>query len=119
MGSLGGATMIDVRREQHRFGDGFIRETVDELWEDWMRHADTLLADEDLLQIVHEALQRRRPHSRTHGRRGTPAEVVLRMLVLKHVRDWSFADSEREVGGNLLYREFTRIGAEKVADAKT
>ena len=111
--------MIDLRREQHRFGDGFIRETVDELWEDWMRHADALLADEDLLQIVHEAWQRRHPHSCTHGRPGTPAEVVLRMLLLKHIRDWSFADLEREVRGNLLYRQFTRIGAEKVPDAKT
>lgn len=111
--------MIDLRRQQHSFGDGFIRETVDELWEGWMRHADTILADEELLEIVHHALQRRCPHSRTHGRPGTPAEVVLRMLLLKHVRDWSFADLERETRGNLLYREFTRIGAEKVPDAKT
>jgi IS5 family transposase len=111
--------MIDVRRQQHRFGDGFIRETVDELWEGWMRHADAILADEELLETVHHALQQRRPHSRTHGRPGTPAEVVLRMLLLKHLRDWSFADLEREVRGNLLYREFTRIGAEKVPDAKT
>jgi len=111
--------VIDLRRQQHSFGDGFIRETVDELWEEWMRNADAILADEDLLQIVHEALQRRCPHSRTHGRQGTPAEVVLRMLVLKHMRDWSFAELEREVRGNLLYREFTHIGAEKVPDAKT
>lgn len=111
--------MIDLRRKQQRFGDGFIHETVDELWEDWMRHADAILADEDLLQIVHEALQHRHPHSRTHGRPGTPAEVVLRMLILKHIRDWSFADVEREVRGNLLYREFTGIGAAKVPDAKT
>jgi IS5 family transposase len=41
------------------------------------------------------------------------------MLLLKHIRDWSFAELEREVRGNLLYREFTRIGAEKVPDAKT
>jgi len=111
--------VIDLRRQQHSFGDGFIRETVNELWDEWMRNADTILADEDLLQIVHEALQRRRPHSRTHGRPGTPAEVVLRMLVLKHMRDWSFAVLEREVRGNLLYREFTHIGGEKVPDAKT
>jgi IS5 family transposase len=111
--------VIDLRRQQHSFGDGFIRETVDELWEGWMRHADDILADEELLEIVHHALQRRRPHSRTHGRPGTPAEVVLRMLLLKHIRDWSFADLERETRGNLLYREFTRIGAEKVPDAKT
>ena len=111
--------MIDLRRQQHSFGDGFIRETVDELWEGWMRNADTILADEELLEVVHHALQRRRPRSRTHGRPGTPAEVVLRMLLLKHIRDWSFSDLERETRGNLLYREFTRIGAEKVPDAKT
>jgi len=111
--------VIDIRRQQHSFGDGFIRETVDELWEGWMRHADQILADEELLETVHHALQQRRPRSRTHGRPGTPAEVVLRMLLLKHIRDWSFADLEREVRGNLLYREFARIGAEKVPDAKT
>lgn len=111
--------MIDIRRQQGSFGDGLIRETVDELWEGWMRHADLILADEELLETVYHALQRRRPRSRTHGRPGTPAEVVLRMLLLKHIRDWSFVTLEREVRGNLLYREFTHVGAEKVPDAKT
>jgi transposase, IS5 family len=111
--------VIDLRHQQHRFGEGFIHETVDELWEDWMRQADAVLEDEALLGAVYEALQSRRPRSRTHGRPGTPAEVVLRMMLLKHIRDWSFADLEREVRANLLYREFTRIGAEKVPDAKT
>lgn len=111
--------MIDLRRQQHSFGDGLIRETVEELWEDWMRQADLILADEELLETVYHALQRRHPRSRTHGRPGTPADVVLRMLLLKHLRDWSFAELEREVRGNLLYREFTHIGGEKVPDAKT
>jgi IS5 family transposase len=111
--------VIDLRHRQRSFGDGLIREAVDELWEDWMRQADIVLEDEALLATVYEALQRRRPRSRTHGRHGTPAEVVLRMMLLKHIRDWSFADLEREVRSNLLYREFTRIGAEKVPDAKT
>jgi len=111
--------VIDIRRRQRNFGDGFIRETVDELWEIWMRHADAILADEELLETIHHALLQRHPRSRTHGRPGTPAEVVLRMLLLKHIRDWSFAELEREVRGNLLYREFTHIGAEKVPDAKT
>jgi len=111
--------MIDLRHRQQSFGHGFIRETVDELWEDWMRQADAVLEDEALLTIVQEALQRRHLRSRTHGRPGTPAEVVLRMLLLKHIRDWSFAELEREVRSNLLYRQFTRIGAEKVPDAKT
>jgi len=48
-----------------------------------------------------------------------PAEVVLRLAVLKHVRNWSFEETEREVRANVVYRQFTRIGAEKVPDAKT
>src|ERR1700674_1355278 len=84
-----------------------------------MRHADLILSDQALLEIVHRALQQRHPRSGTHGRPGTPAEVVLRTLLLKHIRNWSFVQLEREVRGNLLYREFTRVGAEKVPDAKT
>ena|SRR5438477_12643080 len=45
----------------------------------------------------------------TRGRPGTPAEVVLRMLLLKHVRDFSSQELTREVRANLVYREFTRI----------
>jgi transposase, IS5 family len=111
--------VVEIRHRQRSFGDGLIHETVEQLWEDWMRHADFILADEELLETVYHALQRRHQRSRTHGRPGTPAEVVLRMLLLKHIRNWSFVVLEREVRGNLLYREFTRVGAEKVPDAKT
>jgi IS5 family transposase len=111
--------VIDLRRKQRSFGEGFIQETVEEWWEDWMRQADALLEDEALLATVYESLQRRHPRSPTHGRPGTPAEVVLRLLLLKHIRDWSFADLEREVRASLLYREFTRVRAGKVPDAKT
>jgi IS5 family transposase len=45
--------------------------------------------------------------------------VVLRLAVLKHVRNWTFEETEREVRANVVYRQFTRIGAEKVPDAKT
>src|SRR5437879_3577851 len=49
----------------------------------------------------------------------TPAEVLLRLLLLKHIRNWSYDVLEREVRANLVYRAFTRIGDEKVPDAKT
>src|SRR5205823_12930768 len=49
----------------------------------------------------------------------TPAEMVLRLLLLKHVRNWSYDSLEREVRLNLCYRDFTRIGMGKVPDAKT
>jgi IS5 family transposase len=111
--------VIQARRAQLNFAERLIAEEVGQLWEDWMREADQVLADEELLGTVYEALARRWPKSRTHGRRGTPAEVVLRMLLLKHIRNWSYAVLEREVRANLVYRQFTRVGAERVPDAKT
>ena len=111
--------MIDARRMQRTFGDGFVADAVVALQEAWMRQADVILADDELVTTVYEALARRHPKSRTRGRRGAPAEMVLRLLVLKHVRNWSYATLEREVRGNLVYRAFTRIGGGKVPDAKT
>ena len=84
-----------------------------------MKHADEVLEDEQLVATVYEALARRSPKSRTRGRRGTPAEVVMRLLLLKHIRNWSYEVLEREVRANLVYRDFTRVGAAKAPDAKT
>jgi hypothetical protein len=82
--------MIDARRMQRIFGDGFVADAVVGLQEAWMRHADVILADDELVTTVYDALARRHPKSRTRGRRGAPAEMVLRLLVLKHVRNWSY-----------------------------
>jgi transposase, IS5 family len=111
--------MIEMRRRQLSFGDGLIAEEVSDLREEWMKHADEVLADEEIERIVYEALAKRRPNSRSRGRRGTPANVVLRLLTLKHIRNWSYQELEREVRANLVYRDFTRIGSGKVPDAKT
>jgi len=111
--------MIELSRPQLSFAEGLIQEEVGPLWEEWMRQVDALLGDCELVQIVYEALARRWPQSRTRGRPGTPAEVVLRLLLLKHMRNWSYRVLEREVRANLVYRQFTRVGAQKVPDAKT
>jgi IS5 family transposase len=108
-----------MRRAQLRFGDGLIAEEVSDLREDWMRHADSVLADEQIVAAVYDALAQRRPNSRRRGRRGVAAETVLRLLVLKHVRNWSYDVLEREVRANLVYRDFTRVGGGKMPDAKT
>ena len=78
-----------------------------------------VLADNEIVAAVYEALAKRHPHSRSRGRRGAPAEVVLRLLVLKHMRNWSYGVLEREVRANLVYRDFTRVGGAKMPDAKT
>jgi transposase, IS5 family len=91
----------------------------DKLWDATLRRVDALLDDEVLVDRVAEALAQRHPQSRQRGRLGTPAAVVLRMLVLKHLSDWSFDECEREVRGSLVYRAFCRIDGERVPDAKT
>ena len=45
--------------------------------------------------------------------------MILRLLLLKHIRDWSYEELEREVRANFVYRQFTRIGGGKVPDDKS
>ena len=111
--------MIAARRVQSSFADGLIAEEVQDLWEPWMRHADEALNDDQLLQTIQQELSKRHKKSKTRGRPGTTAEVILRMLLLKHMRDWSFEVTSREVRANLVYREFTGVGGGKVPDDKT
>jgi transposase, IS5 family len=111
--------VIKMRRAQLSFGDGLIADEVEDLRENWMKYADEVLGDEQLVVTVYEALAQQHPKSRSRGRLGTPAEIVLRLLILKHVRNWSYSILEREVRANLVYRDFTRVGAAKMPDAKT
>jgi IS5 family transposase len=118
-----GEGMIVPRYRQRTIYEAMYRAVIPDhkelLWEQWMERIDSVLDDDELIEIVHEALGRRHRHSRTCGRHSTPSEVVLRLMVLKHMKNWSYATLEREVRPNLLYREFTRIGGEKVPDEKT
>jgi len=91
----------------------------DQLWDPELRRIDEVLEDEGLIDTIQEALSRRWPKSRLRGRPGTPAAVVLRLLVLKHLYDWSFAECVREVRGSLIYRTFCCIDCEPVPDDKT
>ncbi|HWS96800.1 MAG TPA: transposase, partial [Candidatus Methylomirabilis sp.] len=108
-----------MRHQQPSLWEGLFAEEVAELWEPWMRVVDELLEDDELLDAVYQAQGKRHRRSRTRGRRQTPAEVALRMLILKHVRNWSYEIVEREVRANVVYRSFCRIGMAKVPDEKT
>jgi IS5 family transposase len=91
----------------------------EQLWSEDLRRIDEVLEDEILVEQVEAALRRRRPQSGRRGRPGTPAAVALRLLVLKHLYDWSFAGCEREVRGSLIYRAFCGLDCERVPDEKT
>jgi IS5 family transposase len=66
-----------------------------------MQYADQVLADEALVTAVYDALSRRHPRSKSRGRLGAPADMVLRLLILKHIRNWSYDVLDREVRANL------------------
>src|ERR1700692_4878700 len=113
------ASMIKLRHQQPSLWHSGLAADIEDLWEPWMRLVDGLLEDEQLLDTIYEAQGERYPQSRRRGREQTPAEVVLLLLLLKHMRNWSYDTLEREVRANLVYRAFTRIGDGKVPDAKT
>jgi IS5 family transposase len=107
------------RRDRQRTVWEVVLPDAEKLWPEPLRRIDALLDDEALIEIVAEGLEARWPASRRRGRPGTPAEVVLRLLVLKHLSRWSYATLEQEVRANLVYRAFTRLGAGATPDAKT
>jgi IS5 family transposase len=111
--------MIELRHRQALLWEGWFPQESRQWWEPWMAQADRVLEDETLRDAVYQAQAKRCPRSRQRGRKQTPAEVTLRLAVLKHVRNWSLQETEREVRANVVYRQFTRIGAEDVPDAKT
>ena len=75
---------------------------------------DRLLDDDALFRLVRDDLVRRRPRTATTGRPSTPVEVVLRLLVVKHLHGWSYEQTERFVADSLVLRQFCRLALEPV-----
>jgi transposase, IS5 family len=115
----GAEAVIKARHQPPPFTEDFLQQWLEDCWEDWMHELDRILDDEQLVTLAYEALSKRHSRSRTRGRPGTSADVVLRLLALKHIFNWSFADVEREVKGSLLYRQLAHVGAGAVPDRKT
>lgn len=80
---------------------------------------DQLLDDEELYQLIRADLAKRHPHTETTGRKSTPVEVVLRMLTVKRLYDWSYEETEKRVRDSLVLRMFCRVYFERVPDDTT
>lgn len=80
---------------------------------------DRLLDDDVLFQRVKADLARRYPNSLRLGRHSTPVEVVLRMLVVRRLYDWSYEDTEHFVSDSLVLRQFCRLYLESAPDDTT
>src|SRR3712207_5594197 len=84
-----------------------------------LRELDHLLDDDGIFQCVKADLAQRYPHSLTRGRHSTPVEAILRLLVVKRLYEWSYAETEHFVGDSLVLRQFCRLDLEPVPDDTT
>jgi IS5 family transposase len=84
-----------------------------------LMHLDTLLDDDTLFKTVKANLAQRFPRTMLDGRPSTPVDVILRMLVVKHVYGWSYAQTEQWVSDSLVLRQCCRVYLERVPDATT
>lgn len=84
--------------------------------DDLLEPIDRLLDDVDLIELVREAQAKRAPAARTMGRKTIAPDRLLRCCALKHIKNWSFRELERELRGSLVYRHFTRFDEQRIPD---
>ena len=84
-----------------------------------LKALDRLLEDDQLYQQVRADLGKRYRFTLVHGRHSTPVEVLLRMLICKHLYQWSYRETEERVGDSLVLRWFCRVYFETVPDETT
>src|SRR5262245_19345772 len=77
---------------------------------------DQLLDDDSLFQALKADLSKRHPWTLVDGRPSTPVEVIERMLIVKHLYDWSYEHTEQWVADSLVLRQFCRVYTERVPD---
>ena len=85
-----------------------------------LAHLDELLDDDELFNLLLKAdLLKRYPNCSKLGRHSTPVEVVLRMLVVKRLYNFSYEQTERFVNDSIVLRQFTRLYLERSPDDTT
>src|SRR6266550_2339430 len=84
-----------------------------------LRKLDGLLDDDALYQQVRADFGHRFRFTLVHGRHSIPVEVLLRMLLLKHLHQWSYQETEEQVDQNLILRWFCRLYWAPVPDDTT
>jgi IS5 family transposase len=80
---------------------------------------DRLLDDDEMFRMIKQDFAQRHPQTVCTGRPSTPVEVVLRMLVVRRLYNWSYEDTEHHVKDSLVLRRFCRVYLEAVPDDTT
>jgi len=84
-----------------------------------LKKLDGLLEDDQFYQQVRADFGKRHRYTLVHGRHSTPIEVLLRMLILKYLYQWSYKELERRVKDSLVLRWFCRVAFHAVPDDST
>ena len=80
---------------------------------------DRLLDDDVLFRRLKADLVRRYPNSAKLGRHSTPVEVILRMLVVKRLYNFSYEQTQRFVNDSIVLRQFCRLYLQSAPDDTT
>src|SRR5215217_8855191 len=85
---------------------------------------DEELDDDELFSLVKDDLMKRYPSSGRLGRHSTPGhstpvEVILRMLVVKRLYNWSYEQTEHFVNDSIVLRQFCRLYLQSAPDDTT
>ena len=104
-----------LQRQASLFGFAFFKELT-QLQDPTLGQIDLLLDDPELVAICSRALAGRRQRSLDFGRSTIAPDRLLRSVVLKHLKGWSFRGLEEELRANLLYRRFTRFYEDPIPD---
>src|SRR6266496_415116 len=102
-------------RQASLFYFAFAKEAA-AITDDLLDPLDEILQDSQLLDLASEALAKRRARSSDFGRPSIAPDRLLRSVVLKHLKGWSFRQLERELRASLLYRRFTRFYEDSIPD---
>lgn len=84
-----------------------------------LQQLDRVLEDDQLYRRIRADLGTRYPLTLVHGRHSTPSEAILRLLVVKHLYNWSYRETEDRVADSLVLRWFCRIYFQAVPDFST
>src|SRR5258706_10354308 len=80
---------------------------------------DKLLGHDEGVQRVKGDVGKRYAQTLGRGRWSTPVEVILRMLIVKHLYGWSYEQTEQWVSDSLVLRQFCRVYLARVPDDTT
>ena len=84
-----------------------------------LKRLDQLLEDDQLYRQVRADLGKRYRLTLVHGRHSTPVEVILRLLLCKHLYGWSYEETIERVADSLVLRWFCRVYFQTVPDKST